>query len=66
MLAVRTPPSGWKFIMSLVFQAVSIVKYSNLNSRIFSELCSEMDASSTELLLHTEVKWLSKGNVLTL
>jgi hypothetical protein len=65
VLAARTLPSGLKQIMSLVIQAVNFIKSSALNSRNFTKLCFEMNAESTQLLLHTEVKWLSKGSLET-
>jgi hypothetical protein len=47
--------------MSLDIQAVNLVKSKALNSRTFNKLWSEMDKAPTELLLHTEARWLSKG-----
>ena len=35
-----------------------------LNSRLFKQLCNENDEAFERLLLHTEVRWLSKGNCL--
>ena len=51
--------SLWK-----VVQAVNKIKKSALQSRLFKQLCGENDEEFEVLLLHTEVRWLSKGNCL--
>ena len=40
-------------------------KSSAVNTRLFRELCKDMDADHTNLLYHTQVRWLSKGNMLS-
>ena len=35
------------------------------SARVFQKLCEEMDSENVTILLHTEVCWLSRGNVLT-
>ncbi|KAF2362659.1 hypothetical protein FHG87_006583 [Trinorchestia longiramus] len=47
-----------------VIKAVNEIKCQPLNSRIFKELCHENGEEFDRLLLHTEVRWLSKGNCL--
>ena len=48
-------------------QAVELVNYIKtrpVKSRLFEQLCSNMDSQHRRLFLHTEVRWLSKGKVL--
>lgn len=47
-----------------VIKAVNKIKAHSLNDRIFRQLCHENDEKFERLLLHTEVRWLSKGNCL--
>ena len=59
--------------MSLEFNGVLIdvakvinhIKAHALNSRLFEQLCEEINAEHRRLLLHTEIKWLSQGKSLT-
>ncbi|XP_026481537.1 protein FAM200A-like [Ctenocephalides felis] len=41
-----------------------VIKGHALNTRLFRELCQDGEAEYTDLLYHTEVRWLSRGNVL--
>ena len=47
-----------------VITAVNKIKANVLNSQLFHQLCIENDEDFQCLLLHTEVRWLSKGNCL--
>ena len=47
-----------------VITAVNKIKANALNSRLFHQLCIENDEDFQCLLLHIEVRWLSKGNCL--
>ena len=47
--------------MDIVIKYVNKIKAHPLNSRLFKQLCSENDEEFERLLLHTEVRWLSKG-----
>ena len=51
--------------LGTVIKAVNKIKVCALNTRLFKQLCIENDEAFERLLLHTEVRWLSKGNCLT-
>lgn len=53
-----------KVFMHDVIKVVNVVKGHALNTRLFRELCKDGEAEYADLLYHTEVRWLSRGNVL--
>lgn len=52
-------------ILNEIVKIVNYVKANALNSRIFASLCDDMGADHKQLLLHAEVRWLSRGKVLS-
>lgn len=50
--------------LNLVITAVNVIKTNAKSDRLFRNLCQENDEIYNRLLLHTEVRWLSKGNCL--
>lgn len=48
----------------LAVKMINNIKASALNSRIFSLICEEMDSEHQTLLLHADVRWLSRGRTL--
>ena len=50
--------------LNLVIKAVNKIKRHALQSRLFKKLCNENDEGFDNLIMHTEVRWLSKGNCL--
>ncbi len=53
-----------KSILNDAVKAINFIKSRPLNACLFRRLCDGMGSEHTELLLHTEVRWLSKGKVL--
>jgi zinc finger BED domain-containing protein 5/7/8/9 len=50
--------------LETVITAINKIKARPLNNRLFRQLCNENDEEFQNLLMHTEVRWLSKGNCL--
>lgn len=50
--------------LQYVINAINKIRSNSLNSRLFAQLCEENDEVFTRLLLHTEVRWLSRGSCL--
>ena len=62
-LSCTVLPAEFFDVLSLVIKMVNNVKGSALNSRLFKILCEDLGADHSVLLLHSNVRWLSRGNV---
>ena len=62
-LASKTLPSELRSVLDDVVHMVNAIKSSALNTKLFSLLCQEFGSDEEVILLHTEVRWLSRGNV---
>ncbi|XP_068238448.1 zinc finger BED domain-containing protein 5-like [Palaemon carinicauda] len=51
-------------VLESVIKIVNYIKTKALNTRLFKELCKDMNADHEVLLFYTAVRWLSKGNVI--
>ena len=51
-------------VMKLVVKIVNKIRAQALQRRLFKTLADEIDCQYGELLLHSEVRWLSRGRVL--
>lgn len=63
-LATKKMPPELRQVLDDAVKVVNFVKTRPLQKRLFSILCDEMGALHKNLLFHTEVRWLSRGNVL--
>lgn len=48
-----------------VISVINFIKSKSLNSRLFTILCNEMSSDHENLILHTKVRWLSRGKMLS-
>ena len=51
-------------ILNCSIKVINFIKSRPLNSRLFRLFCEKMETEHTQLLLHTEVRWLSRGRIL--
>ena len=51
--------------LRVVIQTVNKVKSHSKYDRLFRKFCIDIEQEHVRLILHTEVRWLSKGNCLT-
>lgn len=64
-LVTKRCPADLKSVLNDAVKTVNFIKSRALNSHLFHNLCEEMDSTHKQLLLHTEVRWLSRGRVLS-
>jgi hypothetical protein len=64
-LAARKMPAILKTVLTEAVKVVNFISSRATNSRLFSILCKETGSEHEKLFLHTEVRWLSRRNVLS-
>jgi len=64
-LTTKGTPSKFKTVLEDSVKIINFIKARPLNSRLFSLLCDDMCSEHKQLLLHSEVRCLSRGKVLT-
>ena len=61
---MKTLSSGLQEVLQDVVKIVNRISANATKSRLFSAFCEEVGSDYKVLLLHTEGRWLSRGNVL--
>lgn len=52
-------------VLDQVVKVINYIKSRPLKSRLFQKICEKMDAKYSKLLLHSAIRWLSRGRVLS-
>jgi hypothetical protein len=63
-LASKKMPENLNRALSEVVKIINHIKARPLNSGLFALLCRDMGSEHISLLLHCEVRWLSRGRIL--
>lgn len=64
-LAAKQLPELLQKTLNELVQIVNYIKTRSLKSRLFSLLCKDVRSEHEQLHIHTEVRWLSRGRILT-
>lgn len=64
-LITKQLPSELNIVLEQCVKMINYIKSRPLKSRLFSQLCQAMESKYESLLLHTEVRWLSRGKILS-
>jgi hypothetical protein len=61
---IKSIPDELKNVLDLIIKMVNYTKSRALKTRILKKICEEAGSRYEILVLHTEIRWLSKGKVL--
>lgn len=62
MLCAKT--IGFQHVFTIVTKIINSIRSGAMQHRLFKLLLENEDVQFTDLLLHTEVSWLSRGKIL--
>ena len=62
-LCTKVLPSELLSCLNKIIKIANFIKTSALNARLFARLCEDVCSEHKCLLFHTEVRWLSRGNM---
>jgi len=62
---MKNMPPCLKNVMDEAIKIINFIKSRPLKSRLFKILCNDLESIHSTLLLHTEIRWLSRSKVLT-
>ncbi|XP_022181893.1 general transcription factor II-I repeat domain-containing protein 2B-like [Myzus persicae] len=57
-------PNDFSVVMNKAIKIVNFIRARDLNHKKFKEFLSELNSQYSDIMFHTEVRWLSKGKVL--
>ena len=62
-LAAKKLAPEFNDVLRDAVKTINFIKSRAINSRLFSNLCKDTDSYHSNLLLHLEVRWISRGKV---
>ncbi|XP_075768584.1 general transcription factor II-I repeat domain-containing protein 2A-like [Pelodiscus sinensis] len=62
--ALRVKVLSFQHVMNVVIKIINSIQVKPLQHRLFKALLEDIDDKQSDLILHAEVRWLSKGKVL--
>ena len=63
-LVAKNMPDMLQNTFEKLVKIINFIKTRPLQSRLFEALCKDMQSEHVQLLLHTEIRWLSRGKIL--
>jgi hypothetical protein len=63
-LATKYLPEDFKSVFDDCIKIINFIRARAKNHRLFKKVCEDLEADFPDLILHTEVRWLSRGKSL--